>query len=407
MFTPPQSPARLPDPLSPLSTEELPVDKNAAESSVFPPPLSPHEFKRRIGRRTKFTVILVPLVLIMITLSTRWITHPAAFDIFVQPPAIVEWHAMTSSISNWTLHKRHPVLNVDVAARAATTASTGTVFPSALPSASASATQSPSGTSGPTVTLPTIPASPPTLPTPFPQPFDSSLQANFSNTACYNFFLNMTNTQPFRACRPFSLLLQSSGEFIDLQTNITTANAVQWGTCNTSTDEDQCVENMGWFASNLQTTCATDLGQRNTLAVNALQGLQAYALMRKTGCLADPTTNTYCYIEAANNSNPSDLYFYQLPLGIGVPSKATPTCSACTKAMLALYAGALAEPQAASLGTGLKKTYAAAANLAISGCGAAYATTASSGASIQASGPTLRLLIATTAVLVGTLTLMS
>lgn len=123
-------------------------------------------------------------------------------------------------------------------------------------------------------------------------------------------------------------------------------------------------------------------------------GLQAYGLMRKTGCLADRTTNTYCYILATQNRNPADIYFYQLPLGVDLPRSTTPTCSACTKSMLALYAGALGNStQLATLGDGLKETYPAALELAQGKCGADYAAnvTASSGV-LPVSGPTLRLL---------------
>jgi hypothetical protein len=64
--------------------------------------------------------------------------------------------------------------------------------------------------------VPVVPSAPPTLPTPFPQPFDSGIAQNFSSITCSNFFANMTNAAPFRSCRPFSLLLGSSSQFINV-----------------------------------------------------------------------------------------------------------------------------------------------------------------------------------------------
>lgn len=87
--------------------------------------------------------------------------------------------------------------------------------------------------------------------------------------------------------------------------------------------------------------------------------------MRDTACLVDQSTNSYCYVEAVRNTNPSDLYFYQLPLGTKLPADTKPSCSACTKSVMQLYS------QAQSL-MGLQTTYNAAASLADTACGAGY-----------------------------------
>lgn len=108
----------------------------------------------------------------------------------------------------------------------------------------------------------------------------------------------------------------------------------------------------------------------NAMVVNTLQGLQAYSLMRDTACLVDQQTNSYCYVEAVRNTNPSDLYFYQLPLGIGLPPNTTPSCSACTKSVMQLYA------QSNNL-TALTSTYNTAATIADSACGEGYVQQAS------------------------------
>jgi hypothetical protein len=110
--------------------------------------------------------------------------------------------------------------------------------------------------------------------------------------------------------------------------------------------------------------------------------LQAYRVMRDAACLPDPATNTFCYLNAVRNPDPTELYFYQLPLGVGLPPTADPKCSPCTGSVLSIYAQALSDPtQEASL-TDLKETYQPAAALAIQSCGSAYATAIASGGAL-------------------------
>jgi hypothetical protein len=94
--------------------------------------------------------------------------------------------------------------------------------------------------------------------------------------------------------------------------------------------------------------------------------------MFDAGCLSDPTTNSYCYVSAVANSNPSDVYFYNLPLGFNLPNSTASTCSACTKSLLGLYAAGLGSSTGSTL-TGLRKTYQNAVGVAQSQCGQAYA----------------------------------
>jgi len=107
--------------------------------------------------------------------------------------------------------------------------------------------------------------------------------------------------------------------------------------------------------------------------------LQAYGLMRDTACLPDPATNTFCFLNAVRNPNPTDLYYYQLPIGIGIPKTADPMCSPCTGRVLDLYAKALGDPTRADSLIALQKTYEPAAALAIKSCGTAYATAIANG----------------------------
>ena len=193
------------------------------------------------------------------------------------------------------------------------------------------------------------------------------------------------------------------------QTNLTLLNEVVWGTCNTDLSSDVCTANMAWFASELQTECATDLKDENAMAVDTLQGaflrlpcplhpfslsirtnpptgLNAFPLMLTAGCLADQLTNTYCYVEAAHSSSPSDLFFYQLPQGLPLPNGTAPSCSSCVKSLMGAYASALGT-NAAALGP-LGQTYGAAEKEAVAQCGEGYAqaTTAVEGGAANGAG---------------------
>jgi hypothetical protein len=103
--------------------------------------------------------------------------------------------------------------------------------------------------------------------------------------------------------------------------------------------------------------------------------------MHDASCLADPTTNTYCFLTAVRNPNPSDLYYYQLPLGIQLPKSSTPSCNACTKSVMGIYAAAIQNSTQAPGLAGLKVTYGPAAELSVGLCGAGYTKTLASSAS--------------------------
>lgn len=109
------------------------------------------------------------------------------------------------------------------------------------------------------------------------------------------------------------------------------------------------------------------------MAIDTLNELNAYDLMRDSACLIDPVTDAYCYIEADASTDASSLYFYQLPLfGHTLPNITTYACSTCTKSLMAMYWTALSGSNASSL-TGLQDNYAAAATEANNICGAGFA----------------------------------
>jgi hypothetical protein len=132
---------------------------------------------------------------------------------------------------------------------------------------------------------------------------------------------------------------------------------------------------MDWFADNIKDACAADLKANNDMVTSTLTALQAYTVVRTTGCLVDPVSNTYCYLNAAHNSNPADLYFYNLPLGIPLPAstnKLTLLCSACTKSVMNTYVSALSDASQKTRLADLAQTYPAAASLTNQQCGASF-----------------------------------
>jgi hypothetical protein len=102
--------------------------------------------------------------------------------------------------------------------------------------------------------------------------------------------------------------------------------------------------------------------------------------MYDTACQVDPATNSYCYVEAVQNSNPSDLYFYQLPINNAFPDSATPTCSPCSKDILKMYLSAINNSTQVDDLRVLAATYNSGARAADTECGSTFATVSSSDA---------------------------
>ncbi|KAI0250670.1 hypothetical protein BJV78DRAFT_1127732 [Lactifluus subvellereus] len=322
------------------------------------------DHKRRVSWCTSLAVILVPLTLVLLTFSTRFVSRSLFTDLLAAPSPESRVHFAGGAYwSGHTAHALHRRLNgstVTIPSSVSTQASSSSPLVIVFPSLTPTTTQNDSHS------VPTIPTSPPVLPTPFPQPFDTTLSSNFTTNSCELFFTNMTLSSPFRQCRPFSFLSQTSSAFIRTQTNSTALNIDIWGTCNTPVGADQCVANMAWFASDLLVACSREKNEGNQLVLQALASLQTYSLMREVACLPDKNTSAYCYIEAASSSNPADLYIYSLPFGMPLPNNTAPACSDCSKSVMTLF-GAQANQT-----DGLKQTYNAAIDRISSKCGANF-----------------------------------
>ncbi len=327
MFTPPPSPLPVPlkysDGTPPFSSPPptLPASHQQSMISAFKlssPPASSkfparerrehasvpaiQDRKRQTGWRTCIMAIMVPLLLVLVTLSTRYFTPSLFMDLVAG--LFPESRPNPACGTNWTSDSVHLLQrrqNGPIAVPAGVPPSTspsGIIFPSTgavLPSTPPTPTQSTDSS------IPTIPTSSPVLPTPFPQPFDTTLANNFTTNSCETFFTNMTQSPPFRQCRPFSFLSQTSSSFLEVsasstltgyqipvlilmplptrgqaQSNLTALNIDIWGTCNTPVDVDQCTANMGWFASNLLVACSQEKSEQNQMVLQALTGIYIF-----------------------------------------------------------------------------------------------------------------------------------
>jgi hypothetical protein len=122
-------------------------------------------------------------------------------------------------------------------------------------------------------TSPPIPEVAWPVPTPFPQPFDSSLSYNFSETSCLSFFTSTVANNTFRSCRPFSLLLPASSAFFQIEGNLTALTATMGGTCDTKMSANDCQTAMDWYESQLLSVCREDLDLRNPIVLQARTGV--------------------------------------------------------------------------------------------------------------------------------------
>jgi hypothetical protein len=250
MFTPPPSPQ--PPPLESesfhstdppmLSLSPSPPPPSSPDQSLYPGPpllqpplksgtrrraaetsmLAVQDRKSQIAWRTGLTVIILPLLLALVTLVMRFSSRPLFLDSLAGPSPRTRLNFVIGNVrpghSAHALHRRQtsmPTMQSDKPT--STSSAAGIDFPS----------QTSSSSSPPSGSVPTVPSSP-VLPTPFPQPFETTLSLNFTTNSCTSFFLNMTQSLPFRQCRPFSFLSQTSTSFLQVSVIIFFLSAVDY-----------------------------------------------------------------------------------------------------------------------------------------------------------------------------------
>lgn len=168
----------------------------------------------------------------------------------------------------------------------------------------------------------------------------STLGTNFTSTNCPSFFATFLADPTFTACAPFSLLLTTSTAFFTAERSpYSLLPYVLDASC--AADSTTCTALMDTLAREIKGTgaCGADLALGNPLATEALQGFLNYRLYREVGCQkSNSTEGTYCFADAAANSQPDDLYTYYAGEGTSLPSGTTPDCGSCTQGLFAIYA---------------------------------------------------------------------
>lgn len=94
------------------------------------------------------------------------------------------------------------------------------------------------------------------------------------------------------------------------------------------------------MANNLteSANCGSDYAAGVPTATEAYLGLVSYPVMYSATCLKDPDTNVYCFGNAVTNqTNPTETYFYHLPLNNSLPGGTVPGCGSCLQDTMDIY----------------------------------------------------------------------
>ncbi|TEY77674.1 hypothetical protein BOTCAL_0052g00130 [Botryotinia calthae] len=271
------------------------------------------------------------------------------------------------------LNKKRDVATITSTATITPPRSTGTA--AATESSSSSSTLAESQTSSGLVSAATGTTA--SLPT----PFDSGFSSNITST-CSSFMMNFLANETFKACLPFSLLLQNSNSFFQASKSLVRITQTLDASC--SANAQSCSNLMSSFASNITSTdaCSVDLLAANPLVTQARLGLLAYSTLYTASCLKDPSNGAYCYAQAVtNSSSPTDSYIYYLPLNTSLPGGSQPTCNQCLKNTMAVFESAGAVRTSAIAGT-----YAQAAGMVNVQCGPGFVNASLPAAAVVTGG---------------------
>ncbi|ROW15014.1 hypothetical protein VPNG_03312 [Cytospora leucostoma] len=278
--------------------------------------------------------------------------------------------------------------------RASVASSVTTTFEITVPSTTSGATSTDdSGLESPTdaetsvsasATTSTVTAT--TSSSSLPSPFDGGLSNNFTTKTCPTFINDMLADAEFQACYPVSLLIQSSQSFFDAQKSLVSMTTVLDHACQANAT--RCTTYLASTARNLtaSSACAADYAAGNPVAVEAYLGLVAYPVLYSATCLkdADGTSGVgaYCFADAVTNTtNPTEAYFYHLPLNTSLPGGTVPVCASCLRDTMGIY-----QVAAANRRQPVAYTYAAAAAQVNTLCGPGFVNETLPDAIVSSSG---------------------
>ncbi|CAI7622381.1 unnamed protein product [Penicillium bialowiezense] len=207
--------------------------------------------------------------------------------------------------------------------------------------------------------------------TDMPVPYDT-LAYNFANTtSCINFYAAWRANKTITDCHAVSLLLENSNAFFHtLRSNASISRVL-----NTSCTQDtnKCAAIMSDLAADLlkDENCREDYHNGNSVVKGTYRDLIAYEPMYRATCLRNPSTQQYCFVDAAlNSTSPDDYNVYFMPLGNTLGAGSKPTCSRCLQSTMDVFSG-----WAKVDGQSLDTTYLPSARVINAHCGAGFAVT--------------------------------
>lgn len=132
--------------------------------------------------------------------------------------------------------------------------------------------------------------------------------------------------------------MQTSTSFFQAEKQLVSIVRVLDATC--APDVTKCDEFLTQAAKNLldASNCKKEYDANQVQVTNAFNGLRAYKVLYAATCLQNPATQNYCFASAVTNiTNPSDIFFYSMPLGLPLPGGSTPSCGYCTTQTMAIF----------------------------------------------------------------------
>lgn len=181
----------------------------------------------------------------------------------------------------------------------------------------------------------------------FPNPFDTSLGTNYTKKSCPKFFTKFLSDSSFQSCHALSLLLRNSNSFFYTLHSATATSHLLDIACSASVS--QCTSTLSSLAKELikDDNCGEEYKLGNPNVVDAYIDLISYEPLYHASCLKDPSTDNYCFVDAATNStNPADYDIYFIPFGNALEDhdeaswdNNTPTCNKCLRETMGVYKG--------------------------------------------------------------------
>lgn len=159
-------------------------------------------------------------------------------------------------------------------------------------------------------------------------------------------------------------------------------------------DANKCDQFLTQAAKNMidASNCKKEYDANQSQVTAAFNGLRAYKVLYSASCLQNPQTQNYCFASAVTNvTNPSDIFFYSMPLGSPLPGGSTPSCSFCTRQTMAIFHAATSDRSQK-----ISSTYKDAARQVNTICGPGFVNdTATSSANRLANTPDASSMLAT------------